>query len=43
MGILQECPRCHVKQKAKHKLCIRCGQNLDQAKKSKNVKYWIFY
>ena len=40
MAILAECPACHKKQKAKNKLC-KCGEDLDKAKKSKRVRYWI--
>jgi len=40
MAILAECPACHMKQKAKNKLC-KCGQDLDKAKKAKKVRYWI--
>lgn len=42
MAILAECPVCHFKQAVKNKVC-KCGENLDQAKKSKRVKYWISY
>ena len=40
MAILAECPACHKKQKAKNKFC-KCGEDLDKAKKSKRVRYWI--
>lgn len=40
MAILAECPACHKKQRAKNKLC-KCGEDLDKAKKSKRVRYWI--
>ena len=40
MAILAECPGCHKKQKTKNKLC-KCGEDLDKAKKSKRVRYWI--
>jgi integrase len=42
MAILAECPRCHKKQKVSNKACA-CGENLDRAKRSKRVKYWIAY
>ncbi len=42
MAILAECPLCHKKQRVKNKLC-KCGQDLDRAKKSKKVRYWINY
>jgi len=40
MSILAECPICHVKQKVHNRLC-HCGADLDKAKKSKRVCYWI--
>jgi integrase len=42
MAILAECPRCHKKQTVKNKICD-CGVNLDKAKKSKKVRYWVVY
>ena len=42
MGILSECPVCKTRQSVKNKLC-RCGQNMDKAKKSNRVKYWVNY
>jgi len=42
MAILAECPICHRKQATRNKVC-KCGENLDKAKKSKRVKYWIQY
>ncbi len=42
MAILAECPICHRKQTTKKKVC-KCGQDLDKAKKSKRVRYWISY
>ena len=42
MAILAECPKCRRKQSAKNKICL-CGQDLDKAKRSKRVKYWIGY
>jgi len=42
MSILAECPICHRKQASKNKTC-KCGLNLDEAKKSKKVRYWISY
>lgn len=43
MSILAECPGCHRKQTIKNKKCPSCHENLDQAKKSRRVRYWIFY
>jgi integrase len=40
--ILAECPLCHRKQSVKSKQC-KCGQDLDKAKKSKRVRYWLDY
>jgi integrase len=42
MAIFAECPGCHIKQATSNKKC-KCGQNLDRAKKSKTVRYWIGY
>ena len=42
MAILAECPICHTKQSLTKKRCI-CGENLDRAKGSKRVKFWIDY
>ena len=42
MAILAECPICHKKQGVKNKLCS-CGEDLDKAKRSKRVRYWIKY
>jgi len=42
MAILAECPLCHRKQATKNKRCA-CGNDLDKAKKSRRVKYWISY
>jgi integrase len=42
MAIMQECPICHKKQKTSNKLCS-CGEDLDKAKSSKRVRYWISY
>ena len=42
MAILAECPICHNKQATRNKVC-KCGENLDKAKNSRRVKYWIHY
>ena len=42
MAILAECPICRKKQSAKNKRCT-CGQNMDSAKRSQRVRYWISY
>ena len=42
MAILAECPFCRNKQAAKNKVC-KCGGDLDRAKRSKKVSYWISY
>ncbi len=42
MAILAECPICRKRQSAKNKICA-CGENLDRAKRSRRVKYWISY
>ncbi len=43
MSILAECPQCHRKQSIKNKLCKKCGQDLDKAKRNQKVKFWINY
>jgi integrase len=43
MAIFQQCPACHMKQAIKNKICNSCGENLEKAKRSKRVKYWIHY
>jgi integrase len=43
MTILAECPICHTKWATKKKLCKKCGTNLDEAKQSKKVRYWVDY
>lgn len=42
MSVLAECPICHRKQATKNKKCT-CGLDLDAAKKSKKIRYWISY
>jgi integrase len=42
MAILAECPICHKKQSNKNKFC-KCGEDLDRAKRSQRVKYWLHY
>ena len=42
MAIKAECPLCHRKQAVKNKVCA-CGQRMDNAKRSKKVKYHIVY
>jgi integrase len=42
MSILAECPICRKKQSVKNKIC-GCGKDLDKAKKTQSVKYWISY
>lgn len=42
MAILAECPRCHTKQSTKNKKC-KYGGDMDRAKRSKRVRYWISY
>ena len=40
MSILAECPICKRKQSAKNKVCVKCDNDLDKAKKSKKVRFW---
>jgi len=42
MAILAECPICKRKQSLKNKAC-KCGEDLDRAKRSQRVKYWLQY
>jgi len=42
MGILAECPICKTRQSVKNKVC-KCGEELDKAKGSKRVVYWVSY
>ncbi len=42
MAILAQCPICKNRQSLKNKVC-KCGQDMDAAKRSKRVKYWITY
>ncbi len=49
MAILAECPFCRKKHKLANKKCWNektqkgCGADLDQAKRSGSLKYWISY
>jgi len=40
--IYQECPRCKIKQSNVNKKCT-CGEDLDRAKRSSRVQYWLYY
>jgi hypothetical protein len=42
MAIMAECPVCHRKQATSNKQC-KCGEDLDKAKRSKKVRYWVKY
>ncbi|ACL04501.1 integrase family protein [Desulfatibacillum aliphaticivorans] len=42
MAIMQECPVCRTKQSNKKRVC-KCGEDLNKAKRSKRVRYWITY
>jgi len=42
MSILAECAICKRKQSLRNKRC-RCGEDLDKAKRSRKVRYWINY
>jgi len=42
MSVLAECPICKTKRSLRNKKC-QCGANLDQAKRSRKVKYFIRY
>ena len=40
---MAQCPICRRKQSNKNKKCKGCGDDLDQAKRSGRVAYWITY
>jgi integrase len=42
MAILAECPICKRRQAVKNKVCV-CGENLDKAKRSGRLRYWVQY
>jgi integrase len=46
MAVLAECPICNNKQSTRNKVCSGkngCGLDLDKAKRSRKVRYWIHY
>ena len=43
MAVMAQCPICRRKQSNKNKKCKGCGDDLDQAKRSGRVAYWITY
>jgi hypothetical protein len=43
MAVLQECPICHRTQSLKNKKCCKCENNLDTAKRSNQIKYYVDY
>ncbi len=42
MSVMQQCPACHFKQSLKNTSCT-CGEDLEKAKRSKRVDFWITY
>ena len=42
MSVLQECPQCRFRQKMANKRC-KCGIDLEKAKRSKKVRYWVAF
>jgi integrase len=42
MAIQTQCPLCKTRQSMRRKICT-CGEDLDKAKRSKRVKYWVAY
>ena len=42
MSVLAQCPICRRRQSVRNKAC-KCGEDLDKAKKSQRVRYWITY
>ena len=43
MAILAECPGCRNKASVALKKCRKCGEDLDKAKRSGRVSFWIDY
>jgi integrase len=43
MSILAECPACHYKQKHTNKKCRKCSEDLEQAKRSGRISFWVAY
>lgn len=43
MAILAECPVCRRKQGRDNDFCLSCGKDMEKAKRSQNVRYWISY
>ena len=41
MSILAQCPGCRRRQSNKNKKCVKCDQDMDKAKRSNRVRYWI--
>lgn len=42
MAVMAQCPICKQRQKLANKIC-RCGEDLNQAKRSRRTRYWITY
>jgi integrase len=43
MSILAECPACHTKQKNINKKCRKCSEDLEQAKRSGRLVFYVAY
>ncbi len=43
MAIAAQCPICRRKQSLRNKLCKECGENLDKAKKSGRIIYYVYH
>jgi len=43
MAIIAECPICKAQRSIRKKICTKCGENLDKAKKANRLKYYIAY
>ena len=43
MAILAECPKCKRIQSLRNKVCIKCELNLDKAKRSGRVQYYVSF
>ncbi len=43
MSILAECPACHYQQKYVNKKCSKCSEDLEKAKRSGRLNFWVIY
>jgi integrase len=43
MAVTQQCPMCKRRQSIRRKVCLVCGEDMDRAKRSGRVTYWVEY